>query len=188
MTGARTHARQVLLAAGIKIVTPPPPPPRYCCPYPCPYCTLTPSLPGAEPRRAPVPRGAARMRGGRARHAPQARGARLGDRESPGRARPRHAALARGREGAQGVPSPSSLGPSYPPRRAGAHGGARRRRHGLRHARLCALGGAAPTRPPGARGARRRPWPCSGAAPLERWPPPPPPPVLTGHVSSFPPY
>jgi len=24
---------------------PPPPPPPYCCPYPCPYCTLTPSLP-----------------------------------------------------------------------------------------------------------------------------------------------
>jgi len=23
----------------------PPPPPPYCCPYPCPYCTLTPSLP-----------------------------------------------------------------------------------------------------------------------------------------------
>jgi hypothetical protein len=22
-----------------------PPPPPYCCPYPCPYCTLTPSLP-----------------------------------------------------------------------------------------------------------------------------------------------
>jgi hypothetical protein len=21
-----------------------PPPPPYCCPYPCPYCTLTPSL------------------------------------------------------------------------------------------------------------------------------------------------
>jgi hypothetical protein len=23
----------------------PPPPPPYCCPYPCPYCALTPSLP-----------------------------------------------------------------------------------------------------------------------------------------------
>ena len=23
---------------------PPPPPPPYCCPYPCPYCTLPPSL------------------------------------------------------------------------------------------------------------------------------------------------
>ena len=25
--------------------SPPPPPPPYCCPYPYPYCTLTPSLP-----------------------------------------------------------------------------------------------------------------------------------------------
>jgi len=36
------------------------PPPPYCCPYPCPYCTLTPSLPRspatASPALAPGPR------------------------------------------------------------------------------------------------------------------------------------
>ena len=30
-------------AASWAVATPPPPP--YCCPYPCPYCTLTHSLP-----------------------------------------------------------------------------------------------------------------------------------------------
>jgi len=29
-----------------------PPPPPYCCPYPCPYCTLTPSLPTGPGRAA----------------------------------------------------------------------------------------------------------------------------------------
>ena len=31
--------------AGARFFHPPHPPPPYCCPYPCPYCTLTPSLP-----------------------------------------------------------------------------------------------------------------------------------------------
>ena len=31
-----------------------PPPPPYCCPYPCPYCTLTPSLPVVAPTRVPT--------------------------------------------------------------------------------------------------------------------------------------
>jgi len=31
------------------------PPPRYCCPNPCPYCTLTPSLPGWHEPSPPPP-------------------------------------------------------------------------------------------------------------------------------------
>ena len=30
------------------------PPPPHCCPYPCPYCTLTPSLPTVAPTRVPT--------------------------------------------------------------------------------------------------------------------------------------
>ena len=30
------------------------PPPHYCCPYPCPYCTLTPPLPTVAPTRVPT--------------------------------------------------------------------------------------------------------------------------------------
>ena len=43
-------ARKVLLQDDQ--VPPPPPPPPYCCPYPCPYCTLPPSPPpsGLGPR------------------------------------------------------------------------------------------------------------------------------------------
>ena len=33
----------------------PPPPPPFCCPYPCPYCTLTPSLPRWFPHAATKP-------------------------------------------------------------------------------------------------------------------------------------
>ena len=33
------------LEGGGSVPCEPPPPPPYCCPYPCPYCTLTPSLP-----------------------------------------------------------------------------------------------------------------------------------------------
>ena len=54
-----------------------PPPPPYCCPYPCPYCTLTHSLPGpkaprskrprAPPRHSHGERGERGERGGRGR-------------------------------------------------------------------------------------------------------------------------
>ena len=50
------------------------PPPPYCCPYPCPYCTLTHSLPGREHRRAPCPTHCS----GGAPPAPRRRGAALG--------------------------------------------------------------------------------------------------------------
>ena len=33
----------------------PPPPPPYCCPYPCPYCTLLSHRPAAAPPRRPAP-------------------------------------------------------------------------------------------------------------------------------------
>ena len=32
------------------------PPPPYCCPYPCPYCTITPCLPSRRPHHRWLPR------------------------------------------------------------------------------------------------------------------------------------
>ena len=47
-----------------------PPPPPYCCPYPCPYCTLTPSLPSRRlppTTRRPPPSRSPRLRARAAR-------------------------------------------------------------------------------------------------------------------------
>jgi hypothetical protein len=48
LEGEREELLEKLTAAQIGLAEmgeTPPPPPRYCCPYPCPYCTLTHSLP-----------------------------------------------------------------------------------------------------------------------------------------------
>ena len=70
------RAALVLDIAQRAVGAPPPPipvgpsPPSYCCPYPCPYCTLTPSLPTRwERSQAPRPRGCARRRAATARAA-----------------------------------------------------------------------------------------------------------------------
>ena len=48
-------ARAVVGALRARSLAVPTPPPPYCCPYPCPYCTLTPSLAlGSRPRLRPA--------------------------------------------------------------------------------------------------------------------------------------
>ena len=71
--------------------SPSPPPPPYCCPYPCPYCTLTPSLPSIRDDAAsPL-----RLRGWGG---------------GPPRARARGWSAAGGRPEAAGVAQPGSRG------------------------------------------------------------------------------
>ena len=62
----RVLTRAGAAVAGVKPSATVPPPPPYCCPYPCPYCTLNPSLPRSrsvsKSIRFPSPSGLRRVR------------------------------------------------------------------------------------------------------------------------------
>ena len=45
LTQDETHNNLVVMTKEAQVSGYTRPPPPYCCPYPCPYCTLTPSLP-----------------------------------------------------------------------------------------------------------------------------------------------